>query len=416
MKLKIYSQAILGLRMNILFIDSGLPMPDRSSADLRMYTILELLAGQGHQCHYFIINYTAWSQNKVSPTDLIRYQNSLEALGIQLHTHNMDRTLLNYDFDVIYFKYFYPAEKTIALIRLLQPNTKIVVDSVDIVYARLFAKAKLESNSEYYAEAEGIKSRELATYAQADLTVTITSEDTDVLVQDLPDINTFIIPNIHEIHIAESEKLPYPSLVFIGVFSHEPNVDGVLYFYHEIWPQIIKSHPDTHWFIIGGKPPPEIKRLACSNIEVMGYVPETLPYLKKSWISIAPLRFGAGMKGKVGEAMAAGIPVVTTDFGAQGLDVRNGEQLLIATTADEYAEQINGLIVDSDKRKYIGNQGLLFIESHYSTQAVSIILVKFIKILEKLPIKRFRLYSKFYRFSRQLKLWLDHKIMWRFKL
>ena len=401
--------------MNILFIDSGLPMSDRSSADLRMYTILELLAGQGHECHYFINNYTGWSQNKVSPADLIRYRHSLEALSIQLHTHNMDRTLLNYDFDVIYFKYFYPAEKTITSIRLLQLNARIVIDSVDIVYARLLAKATLENNSDFYVEAESIKNRELATYTQADLIVTITPEDTDCLKQNLPDINTFIIPNIHEIHVADVEKTPFPSLVFIGVFSHEPNVDGVLYFYHEIWPQIIKSHPDTHWIIIGGNPPPQIQRLACSNIEVMGYVPETLPYLKKSWISIAPLRFGAGMKGKVGEAMAAGIPVITTDFGAQGLDVRNGEQLLIATTADEYAEQINDLIVDSDKRKYIGTQGQLFIESHYSTQAVSIILEKFINTLEKLPLKHMYLYSKIYRFSRQLKLWIDQQIMWRFK-
>ncbi len=401
--------------MNILFIDSGLPMPDRSSADLRMFTILELLARQGHRCHYFVINYAAWSQQKVSPADLSRYRNSLEALGIQIHTHSMDRTLLNYDFDVIYFKYFYPAEKTIASIRLLQPNARIVVDSVDIVYARLFAKAKLENNSEYYAEAELIKNRELATYAQADLTVTITPEDTDILVQDLPNINTFIIPNIHEIYVADGEKTPYPSLVFIGIFSHEPNVDAVFYFYHEIWPTIIKNHPDTHWFIIGGNPPLEIQNLAGSNIEVTGYVPETLPYLKKSWISIAPLRFGAGMKGKVGEAMAAGIPVVTTDFGAQGLDVSNGEQLLIASTATEYAEQINNLIVDSDRRKYIGDQGRLFIQSHYSTEAVNVILEKFINKLEKLPIKRPSLYSKVYRFFRQLKLWLDQRILWRFK-
>jgi len=401
--------------MNILFIDSGLPMPDRSSADLRMYTILELLAGQLHHCHYFVTNYTAWTQNKVSTADLIRYRNSIEALGMQLHTHNMDRILLNYDFDVIYFKYFYPAEKMIASIRLLQPNARIVIDSVDIVYARLFTKAKLENNSYYYVEAGGIKNRELATYAQADLIVTITPEDTDILVQDLPSVNSFIIPNIHEIHVADGEKTPFPSLVFIGVFSHEPNIDGVIYFYHEIWPQIIKSHPDTYWFIIGGNPPPEIQRLACSNIEVTGYVPETLSYLKKSWISIAPLRFGAGMKGKVGEAMAAGIPVVTTDFGAQGLDVKNGEQLLIATAADEYAEQINNLIVDSDRRKYIGDQGLLFIESHYSTEAVSVILEKFINKLEKLPIKRLSLYSMVYRFFSQLKLSLDQQIMWRFR-
>ncbi|MGZ8944502.1 MAG: glycosyltransferase [Methylococcaceae bacterium] len=388
-------------------------MPDRASADLRMSTIVELLLNQGIQCHYFVINYALWSQ-KVTPTELIRYRKSLEELGVHVHTENLDRILLSCDFDVIYFKYFYPAEKTIHSIRMLQPNARMVIDSVDIVYARLFAKAKLENNADYYEEAECIKNRELATYAQADLIVTITPEDTNILLQDQPDTNTFIIPNIHEIHASDGEKTPFPSLIFIGIFSHEPNVDAVLYFYREIWPQIVKNHPDCHWFIIGGNPPPEIQSLACRNIEVTGYVPETLPYLKKSWISIAPLRFGAGMKGKVGEAMAAGIPVVTTDFGAQGLDVINGKQLLVASTADEYAEQINNLIVDSKKRTYVGDQGLLFIQSHYSIQAVNIILNTFIHKIEQLPIKHSSPYSRIYRFYKHLKLLLDQYIMWRF--
>ncbi len=399
--------------MNILFIDNGLPMPDCSSGHLRMFTIVELLAKQLHQCHYFVIDFASWSQ-KVSQADLIRYRKQLEELGIQVHTQNLDRILLSYNFDAIYFKYFFPVEKRIGYFRLLQPNAKIVIDSVDIVYARLFAKAKLKNNTDYYVEAENIKNRELATYSQADLIITITPEDTDILLQDLPDTNTFIIPNIHEIHASDDGKTEFPSLIFIGIFSHEPNVDAVLYFYHEIWPQIIKNHPDIHWFIVGGNPPPEIQNLACSNIEITGYVPETLPYLKKSWISIAPLRFGAGMKGKVGEAMAAGIPVVTTDFGAQGLDITNGEQLLIATSAAEYSELINNLILDSEKREYIGNQGLIFIESNFSTQTVNVILEKFIKKLEELPIKSKSPYSIIYRFSKKLKLWLNQHIMWRF--
>jgi glycosyltransferase involved in cell wall biosynthesis len=399
--------------MNILFIDTCLPMPDRASGHLRMYTIVELLAEQLHQCHYFVIDFPSWSQ-KVSPADLIRYRKSLEKLGIHVYTQNLECILLSCNFDVIYFKYFFSAENRIGYFRLLQPHARIVVDSVDIVYARLFAKAKLENNTDYYVEAELIKNREVTTYSQADLIVTITPEDTNILLQDLPEINTFIIPNIHEIHASDAEKTEFPSLVFIGVFNHEPNVDAVLYFYHDIWPKVIINHPDSHWFIIGGNPPQEIQSLACSNIEVTGYVPETLPYLKKSWISIAPLRFGAGMKGKVGEAMAAGIPVITTDFGAQGLDITSGEQLIIASTAAEFSEQINNLISDSAKRKYIGEQGHLFIESRYSTQAVKVTLSKFINKLEELPIKRKSPFSKFYRFFKQVKLWLDRHILWRF--
>ncbi len=388
-------------------------MPDRASADLRMFTIVELLAQQGHKCYYNVINYPSWSK-QISETDLIRYQTSLENLGTSVCKQNIDIALLNRNYDSIYFKYFYPAENIIDHIRLLQPRARIIIDSVDIVYARLFAKAKLENTTNYYLDAEKIKKRELVTYSKSDLVVTITPEDTNILLKDIPNINTFIIPNIHEIHAFESEKTPFPSLIFIGVFSHEPNVDAVLYFYHEVWPTITEAHPDCHWFIVGGSPPPEIQALAGSKISITGYVPKTLPYLKKSWISIAPLRFGAGMKGKVGEAMAAGIPVVTTDFGAQGLKIISGTHLIVAKNDEDYAIQINNLILDKEKRLYIGDQGLKFIKANYSKEAVSFILNDFTKIIENLPAYRPTVKSVLYVAYTRMSQWITRNITWRF--
>ncbi|AMK78375.1 MULTISPECIES: glycosyltransferase [Methylomonas] len=377
-----------------------------------MFTIVELLAYSGHKCYYGVINYHSWSQ-KISETDLLYYQTSLENLGISVYKQNLDIELLNHKFDAIYFKYFYSAENIINHIRLLQPSARIIIDSVDIVYARLFAKAKLENNSDYYLEAEKIKKRELATYSKSDLVVTITPEDTDTLTKATPNVSTFIIPNIHEIHAFETEKTPFPSLIFIGVFSHEPNVDAVLYFYRNVWPTIVQDHPNCHWLIVGGSPPLEIQALAGSSISVTGYVPETLPYLKKSWISVAPLRFGAGMKGKVGEAMAAGIPVVTTDFGAQGLEIINGQHLIIVENDEDYATQINNLILDKEKRRYIGNQGLEFIKTNYSKEAVSIILNDFTKTIKNLPTHRFSAKSRLYIIYTKLSLWISRNITWR---
>lgn len=400
--------------MKILFIDNNLPMPDRASADLRMFTIVKLLAQQNNDCHYFVLDAAHFRQKKPQ-IDFSKYQSDLESIGLTVHLKNLDKTLIGHQFDVIYFKYFYPAEHRLRRIRLLQPSAKIVIDSVDLIYARLFTKAELDKNTLLFDQAIATKQRELSTYEKADLTITITDEDTDILVKDSPSIKTLIIPNIHEIHREQADKTSYPSLIFIGIFSHEPNVDAVLYFYREAWSELLKTHPNIRWFIVGGNPPPEIKQLASDNIDVTGYVPETLPYLKKSWISIAPLRFGAGMKGKVGEAMAAGIPVVTTEFGAQGLAVTNDKELIICSSADNCIEQINNLIQDSSMRSRIGQEGLNFIDSNYSPNKVNIILNNFSDVIKTLPTKPSPLLSRPFRLLKQLALFINTHFLWRFK-
>ncbi|MBL4780849.1 MAG: glycosyltransferase [Porticoccaceae bacterium] len=400
--------------MKFIFIDNNLPMPDRASADLRMFTIVRLLSKQGHDCHYFVLDASAFKK-KYSQVNFSRYKSDLETAGVRVHIKNLDKTLLDHQFDMIYFKYFYPAEKRIDKFRLLQPKAKIVIDSVDLVYARLFAKAELEKNDLFFDEATQTKQRELATYKKADLTITITAEDTDTLLRDESSINTFIIPNIHEIYNKEETKTENPSLVFIGIFSHDPNVDAVLYFHQEIWPQLLAKHPDIHWYIVGGNAPPEINQLSDDSITVTGYVPETLPYLKKCWISIAPLRFGAGMKGKVGEAMAAGIPVVTTEFGAQGLAVTNEKELIIYTSTNDCIKQISDLLLDNSARLKIGRQGLDFIDSNYSPNKVSNILQEFSKLITHIPGTSRPFISQPYRLFKKIDLFINSHILWRFR-
>lgn len=403
--------------MHILFIDTSLPQPDRSSADLRMFTIVKLLRELDQICHYCIL-YPDLFIKRNSPVAMERYKNELEKVGVIVHTKNIDKILIKNTFDIVYFKYFYPAEHTIDKIKLLQPQSKIVIDSVDIVYARLFAKAKLVNDNLSFNQAEEIKKRELSTYDKADFIVTITPEDNNILLSDSPSTKTFIIPNIHNITETCAEKKTYnPSIIFIGVFSHEPNVDAVLYFYNEIWPLLHDKHPDLIWFIVGGNVPSEIQSISNDNIFVTGYVPETQPYLNKSWISIAPLRFGAGMKGKVGEAMAAGLPVVTTDYGAQGLPIVDGKDMLIANSSEDFFKKVDNLISSASYRQFIGKNGQLFIEKYYSPEAIKNTLNNFVLRLEKKPISQRLSYSLLYRLLYRLltilKIWVSDNIAWR---
>jgi glycosyltransferase involved in cell wall biosynthesis len=117
-------------------------------------------------------------------------------------------------------------------------------------------------------------------------------------------------------------------------------VDAVLYFCHEIFPLVLQRLPETRLWVVGNAPPAEIVALASEHVIVTGYVRHLAPYLDSALVSVAPLRFGSGMKGKIGEAMAWGIPVVTTTIGAEGMGLQDGVDALIADTSEDFAERV----------------------------------------------------------------------------
>ena len=114
------------------------------------------------------------------------------------------------------------------------------------------------------------------------------------------------------------------SLLFVGGFQHSPNPDAVLFFCRQVLPLVRRSLPGVTVTIVGDAPPKEVIALSSAQITVTGWVPHVEPYLASHCISIAPLRFGAGLKGKIMEAMGTGLPVVTTSVGAEGMELVHG--------------------------------------------------------------------------------------------
>ena len=182
-------------------------------------------------------------------------------------------------------------------------------------------------------------------------------------------------------------KRRYGELVFVGGFKHDPNVDAMLYFCHEVMPRIAAARPHARLKIIGSHPPPAIQALAGEHVDVLGFVPETAPYLESAYISVAPLRYGGGMKGKVGEAMSFGLPVVTTSYGAEGFGLRPDEDLLIGDTADSFTAKVIALLDDANLHNRIARRGYNFIEEHFSVPAVEQRLALTMQRLTHLPLR-----------------------------
>jgi glycosyltransferase involved in cell wall biosynthesis len=184
------------------------------------------------------------------------------------------------------------------------------------------------------------------------------------------------------------------------------------YFCGEILPSVVAAVPDVSLRIIGSSPGPEITGLASSHVEVLGFVPETRPYLETSAISIAPLRFGGGMKGKIGEAMSFGLPVVTTSTGIEGFGLEPNVDALVADTPGEFADAVIRLLRDRDYLERVRMSGYRFIREHYSEAAVKTRVDTLFAKLDSLPLKRMALAPTLLRKAKES--WERH-VGWRLR-
>lgn len=203
-----------------------------------------------------------------------------------------------------------------------------------------------------YCEAVRVRRCESRVASRADL-VFAAPNDAGELIASGVDADT-IRPTYHlgddshlelpELYFADTRK----KLMYVGFLAWEPNVQGLLWFIDKVWPILVARHPDLCFDIVGKNPDERLQAAAAAHpgIRLTGYVEDLDEVYRDSRVSVAPLLFGSGMKVKVLDAMARGIPTVTTSVGAEGIDIENGQQLLVADEAAEMAEQIDRLLHD----------------------------------------------------------------------
>lgn len=371
---------------NLLAIHDHYPMPDRASGELRFFTMLRILAAQHHV--YFSALDRDGSSDGLTPEQSNHYKSQLIAAGVEVLDLPIVLVLQAAKFDMVIFEFFSVAQPYVHLARFFQPMARIVVDSVDVHFQRLLAKAAVTCVAEDMEEARGVKRQEMAVYSACDVVIAVSEDDRRCLNAENSAIPVALIPNIHAIETRpQSTGQERNTLIFIGGFRHEPNADAVLYFVREVLPLIRKQVPSVHVRIIGSWPPREITEMQGADIEVLGYVEQVTPYLLKSDISIAPLRYGAGMKGKVGEAMAHGLPVVTTSIGIEGFGLTPGANVLVGDDPEAFAAQVVRLLRDAELCRHIGENGLDFIRQNYSVESVTKQLLAAVEWMLALPVK-----------------------------
>ena len=388
----------------ILVVHDHFPMPDRASGELRLFTMLQILA-KAHQTYFLAIDRDG-STDSLNLEEVARYRSQVSDSGIEVLEQSIAQALRTDQYDLIIFEFFNIAKPYLRQARFFQPLARIVVDSVDVHFQRLQAKAILSGLSEDGLMAKQTKSDEMAVYSACDAVIGVSEDDRAALMAEHSLLQVAVIPNIHSIvenmsiHSGNAD-----TLVFVGGFRHHPNVDAMLFFCQDVLPIIMQAKPTVKVKVIGSWPPKEITDLQSDVVDVLGYVNNVTPYLLNSDISIAPLRYGAGMKGKVGEAMAHGLPVVSTSVGSEGFGLTPDENILIGDNPHDFANQVIKLLSDASLREKISVNGRDFISKHYSVASVTNRLLESVEWMLSLPVRKLPL-SK----------WLKDKISYEYAI
>jgi GT2 family glycosyltransferase/glycosyltransferase involved in cell wall biosynthesis len=350
----------------VLIFDACTPTPDQDSGSLRMMNLMKIFSELGYHVSFVPENMAHFNH----------YTKDLQRMGVECvyapkYTSAMDylKAKGSY-FQTIILSRYYVAEPLMPSIRSYCPQAKIWFDTVDLHYLRETRMAELDKDTTALKAAAQTKRKELGVAKNCDLTLVVSPYEQQVLATENPDLDVAVLSNIHELYGGHQGFVNSQDIMFIGGYQHTPNVDGVLWFVDKILPLILADIPNMKLHIIGSKAPQKVIDLGQHpSIEFHGFVEDIEPLMQNIRIAVAPLRFGAGVKGKVNMSMSYGQPVVGTKVAVEGMYTRHGHDVMMADDAADFAAAVINLYQDQMLWEQVSKGGLENVEKWFSFKA-----------------------------------------------
>ncbi len=362
-------------KKHILVIDQYVPHYDQDAGCKCTYMYLKMFVKMGFQVTFIGDNFY-----KHEPYTTTLNQLGIEVLYGNYYNNNWQEFLkenLKY-FDYIYLQRPHISIKYIDLIKEYCGDAKIIYFAHDLHHIREKREYEITGKKEKLASAEEWKKIEYELFSKADVGHVVGSFEQGIMQKAFPDKPIRNIPLYIYDDKPEGIRKDFSQrqdLMYVGGFGHPPNIDAVMWFGKEVMPLIVKKYPDIKWHVVGSKANEEVMSLASDNIIIDGFLSdeELAEMYKNTRIDIVPLRFGAGVKGKVVEAAYYQIPLVTTSIGAEGLDATMGN-MHVVDDAQEMADYICSIYEDYDKLREMSDAGEKFIEQNFTSKAAEDIL------------------------------------------
>ncbi|VVE85893.1 glycosyltransferase [Pandoraea sputorum] len=350
----------------VLVLDHCTPTPDQDAGSVTVFNTLMLLRESGFQ-----VTFIAEDNFLYMPA----YTTALQRIGVEVvyapYCTSVGQHLkehgARYDLALL----FRPVvvERHIKAVRNYCGRAKVLYHTVDLHFLRMEREAELLNDAAKQKAAQEMKEREFATINASDVAIVHSTAELKLLQPQLPEAEICVFPLIMDVSGTAKRFDERRDIIFVGGYQHAPNVDAVQYFVHDIMPVLRQLLPGVRLHVVGSAPPPAICALACDDVLVAGFVEHLNPLLDQMRISVAPLRYGAGIKGKIGTAMAAGLPVVATSLAAEGMSLVVGEHVLVADDAPGFAAAIARLYQDEQLWNKLSLAGIAFADQAWGAES-----------------------------------------------
>lgn len=353
-----------------LVIDGFVPTPDKDAASFDVYWFMRILLGLGYDVTFVPAFTTAHAG---------RYTDELRLLGITCPVAPALTSVRDFiaqqsaAFDLVVVYRITVAERLMDLLRASAPKAKVIFNTVDLHFLRDQRQAEVNHQLHAFVEAKQREKQELALMGAADATVLLSAFEHDYVGVHAPRARRFYIPLASPV---PGRLAPYEGrsgALFVGGFTHAPNVDAVHFLCGVIWPIVRRLLPDADLFVVGADPPAEIlaHHAPERGITIAGYVRDLAELYRSVRVSVAPLRYGAGLKGKIVASLAVGVPCVTTSVGFEGMPPGGGEAITVVDDPDDFARAVATIYADPEEWLRRSDAGIAYARENFSIETIT---------------------------------------------
>jgi GT2 family glycosyltransferase len=346
------------VRHRVLFVDHCTPSPNEDAGSLVAVEIMRAFIASGYKVTFV-------------PEDNFAHVGAhtrdLQRIGIEAIYHPAYARMSGFlsrrqdPFDTIFLHRFGVADAHLDALRRAYPAARVLFLNADLHYLRLMRQAELEGDAKALAQARRVQVRELQVIASSDVTLVHSDHEQALLRQAAPGKDIVLFPLIHEPAETIAPLDHRDGICFVGGFRHPPNADGIRWFVDAVWPLVRASAPQARLYVAGSHMPAEVRALAAvPGVTICGFIENLDAFLDQRRVSVAPLRYGAGAKGKVAGSLARGVPTVCTSIAAEGMGLQAGVNVLVGDTPQALAAHILVLLDDEAQWRRFSAAGLAY--------------------------------------------------------
>lgn len=324
-----------------LIIDSTFPNPNRDSGSIDAVNYVNWLLSFG-----FEVNFIALDHDTENYDDSAIRETRATTLRFAGHAQVVDYIHQNGNcYNLFFLSRVCAGGAFLEDCRISNPAAAVIFNTVDLHHIREMREAELADDQDSMLAAQKTRDRELHLVRQSDLTIVVSEFEENVLNETVPGANIAVMPLFRDMPETVPGFEQRQDIGFVGGFRHTPNVDAIEYFLYDIWPKVRAKAPKATFSIAGGDLPDSIADALPEGVSYIGHVEDLTGWLNRLKMTVAPLRYGAGAKGKVASSVAHGVPIVGTHISFEGMGLADGV-VIAAENPAEFAEAIVDLLED----------------------------------------------------------------------